>query len=110
LTDVATFLGAIFDSDYTFTSRTTSPTLQAKNGDLVRLDINLPAARGNQGGIYKYIAQPPLSLVTDLPAVDFDHSASWQRVVKSTFLSDALAQVGNIQDSDSRAIGGLIDY
>ena len=111
LSDIDAILSSIVSNDYQYTTKTVSPTLQVHNGDKVRLASDYPAGSGLGGEVYEYVGTTPLLLTTSLASQSINFNLSdWKHLTGKTFASDLLTKVGNVQDLNSRAIGGLVDY
>ncbi|MGB0732649.1 MAG: beta strand repeat-containing protein, partial [Pontibacterium sp.] len=107
---VYTYVGSsqtldLSSQDYTDTS--VWKKVERRFTDTVRLADDF-AGQGDAGGIYRYIGldnfgQP---LTIDLGAENYTNTLRWQKITVDT--ADYVPDFGNLSDSDSVAVGGLV--
>ena len=107
LTGSPTTSASSADDDYDYTTRSGSVTL--KHGDRVRAAADYGLVKSDPGSIYVYNGAD--GTVVDLGMVDFKAAPlAWKKVVLTTQqqLDNFYPNIGNLSDSDARAIGILI--
>ncbi|MBC8508638.1 MAG: hypothetical protein H8D34_27585, partial [Chloroflexi bacterium] len=99
----ASLLGAVVDdfSNYAFTSNSGLQTLQPE--DAVRVSSGYLRG-GVGGGVYRYIGGVA---ALDLGKQNYADTSRWERITASD-LSVIIANMGNVTDSDSIAVGGMV--
>ena len=111
-----TLYNDIFNNDYQYTSASAPLTAQ-------QIDGSVPALHSGDkvyanGHIYQYsgpdLAFGSSTFTTTLGAASLagvNYSGShWSQLNETTFAQGLATKVGNITDSDSRAIGGIVVY
>ncbi|MDP2084687.1 MAG: hypothetical protein Q8K20_05785, partial [Gemmobacter sp.] len=93
----------VIESSYSYTTK--SGTQFLNTGDLVRIATDGPA--GFQGKVFRYVG---LGGLVDLGALNAAalQGIAWQDTSGNTTIADAFPNFGNLANSDSRAIGGII--
>ena len=106
LSGIADVVAGISPNDYDWTTRSGEVTLT--EGDRVRVAPDYSLALGDPGSIYVYHGADAL---IDLGTVDFKAApTTWEKVVLTTAeqIANFYPNIGNLFDSDARAIGILI--
>ena len=91
--------------DYKFTTASGLQVLQS--GDRVRVGATYAPASGDGGAVYKYVG-PETETPVDLGAEDYT-SVRWHKLTGGADdLEDLYPGIGNLTDSDARAVGILV--
>ena len=90
--------------DYKYTTASGEKILFT--GDRVRLGENY-AGNGDGGSVYRYVGTSGETL--DLSTQNYDDTSIWEKITGgATEAEEFFPNIGNLTDSDARAIGGLI--
>lgn len=111
---ITAFTGFIEQLIPTFQYTTESGTQTINNGDMVYVPTHSgdPTDGGNVGGVYQYIGQQPLTDVdlANLGADGFSNTSLWSQPISASNFFNLAGDIGNITDSNARAVGGDIVY
>src|SRR5262249_22635811 len=93
---------------------TESGSQSLTSGDLVYVPTHAgdPTENGNPGGIYLYKGPNQTLDLGNLGSNDFSNSGLWQQQLNTDtgWINDIAPELGNLTDSNARAVGGDIVY